>query len=334
MRRKTALLFVFASFTPLFCYEEPIFSVNNAPAGYNYTVKDFYVYDYSDDYLQAYARLHYAGPNWREFVNMTISFFKDGALVSSEKSYIDYETYGDSGMWPGTESFLDYFIKKIDFDSVLFSVSYSSRNNEPKFNRNAIAVISTAIEEPFYGGTSKISGLVQNLSGVALQFPKVFICIYIADHMVEYKYTYADAPDDSLEPLQIATFDTYMDLPAKYDSIKYLPNYSVSSTGDIVISDIGASSSELLPTSFFLSQNYPNPFNSSTTIRFSIGRSQKIKLELFDTTGKSVMTVLENDYTPGEYIARIDANNLTSGCYICVLRGNNQVLTRKMMLVR
>jgi len=333
MRNSIVVLFLFASFTPLFSYEEPVFSINNAPAGYNYIVKDFYVYKYSDDYLQAYARLHYVGPNWREFVKMNISFFKDGALVSSEQSYVDYETYGDSGMCPGTESFLNYFIKKIDFDSVLFSVSYSSRNNEPKFNGNAIAVISTSIE-PFYESTSKISGLVQNLSGVSLKFPKVFICVYIADHMVKYEYTYADAPDDSLEPSQIASFDTYMDLPAKYDSIKYLPNYNVSSTGDIIISGVGGMAEKRTVGEFSLSQNYPNPFNASTALRFSIDRPQRIKIEIYDLMGKSVMSVFNGIISKGEHSIMIEAAALSSGSYFCVLSGESKQILRKMTIIK
>ncbi len=333
MKKIIAVLFMFAVSTSLFSYEEPIFSVNNVPAGYNYTVKDFYVYKYSEDYLQAYARLYYSGPNWREFVKMTVSLFKSGALVSSDYTYIDYETYGDSGMWPGTESFIDYFINKVDFDSVLFSVSYSSRNNEPKFNRNAIAVISSAIE-PFYGSTSKISGLVQNLSGVSLQYPKVFICVYIADHMVEYKYTYADAPDDSLEPFQIASFDTYMDLPAKYDSIKYLPNYNVSLTGNIIISGVNGIAENLTVEEFSLSQNYPNPFNASTTLRFSIDRPQKIKIEIYDLMGKSVMSVFNGIVSNGEHSIIIDAAALSSGSYFCVLSGESKRILRKMTVIK
>ncbi len=334
MRRITALLFVLASFTSLFSFEEPIFYVNNIDAGYNYTVKDFYVYNYSDTRLEAFARLHYSGQMWSDFVKMTVSFFKDGAMVGSDYNYVDYSTYGSYGMWPGSETLVDYFFDKVDFDSVFFLVSYSSRNGEAKFNKNAIAVLSTAIEPPTYGSYSTVTGLIKNMSGVPIKYPKVFICVYRADKMILFDYDYADAPDYALDPLQLAAFEVYMDLPAQYDSIKYLPNYNVSSTGDIVISDIGAASSELLPTSFFLSQNYPNPFNSSTTIQFSVDRSQKVKLELFDTAGKSVMTVLENDYTPGEYSARIDASQLASGCYIVVLSGDSQVMTRKMMLVQ
>lgn len=334
MKRLVAFLLILAVSTSLFSFEEPIFYVNNVDAGNNYTVKDFYVYNYSDTRLEAFARLHYSGLMWRDFVKMTVSFFKDGEMVGSDYNYIDYTTYGSYGMWPGSETLITYFFEKVDFDSVFFLVSYSSRDGEPKFNKNAIAVLSTAIEPPTYGTQSTVSGLIKNISGVSIKYPKVFICVYRADKMILFDYDYADAPDYALDPLQLAAFEAYVDLPAQYDSIKYLPNYNVSSTGDIVISDINAATAKLLPTSFCLSQNYPNPFNSSTTIRFSIDRSQRVKLELFDTSGKSVITVLENDYPPGEYSARIDASQLASGCYIVVLSGDSQVMTKKMMLVQ
>jgi len=334
MRRIAALLFVFVSFSPLFSYEEPIFYVNNANAGDNYTVKDFYVYNYSDTRFIVYARLHYSGQMWRDFVKMTVSFFKDGAMVGSDYNYVDYSTYGSYGMWPGSETLIEYFIDKVDFDSVFFLVSYSSSTGKAKFNKNAIAVLSTAIEPPTYGKYSTVTGLTKNMSGVPIKYPKVFICVYRAEKMILFEYDYTDAPDNTLEPLQLAAFEVYIALPAQYDSIKYLPNYNVSSTGDIVISEIDAAAAKSSPTSFYLSSNYPNPFNASTSIRFLIDRSQKVKMELFDTTGKSVMTVLEEDFAPGEYIARIEANTLASGCYLCILRGDSQVTTRKIMLVK
>jgi hypothetical protein len=334
MKKVLPSLLILCCLSPSFALDDPIFQTHNAPAGYNYTVKDFYVYEYSADYLQAYARLKYSGPSWREFVKLTVSFFKSGSMVSSSMAYIDYETYGDSGMWPGSETFADYFIAKVDFDSVLFSVSYSSRNNEPKFNKYALAVISTSVE-PFWDSTYKISGLVQNMSGVFLQFPKVFLCVYLADQMIEYKYTYVDAPDDSLEPGQIASFTTYLDLPANYDSIKYLPNYSVSSSGDIIISDVEEPYQlTTAPREFSLSQNYPNPFNASTIFRFCIDRPQEVRLEVFDINGKTVMVPFSGAASVGEHVVRIEAGDLSSGVYAAVLTGEGQKVTRKITFLK
>lgn len=332
MKKIIAALFVLTASTSLFSYE-PIFYVNDTPAGYNYTVKDFYVYDYSENYFEAFARLHYSGPSWRESVKMTVSFFKDGVMTGSESSYIDYMTYGYDGMWPGSDTYMDYFFNKVDFDSVYFTVSYSTRDGKPKFNKNAMSIISTSIElNP--GSISKVSGIAQNMSGVILKSPTVFICVYRADRMIMHKYTYLDAPDYQLEPLQSASFDTYMELPAQYDSIKYLPNYNVSTTGNIIISGIKGITENLTVEGFSLSQNYPNPFNASTTLQFSVDRPQRIKMEIYDLMGKFELSAFDGILSNGHHSITINAEGLSSGSYFYVLTGENQRLTKKMTVLK
>jgi len=335
MRKSSfALLLALSISSSLFALDDPIFQTHNAPAGYNYTVKDFYVYDYSDTYLKCIATLKYSGPNWRDFLKLNISLFKNGAMVGSDYNYIDFITYGSSGMWPGSETFLDVLIMKADFDSVYFNVSYSSYSDQAKFNRNALKVLSTSIES-WIGTTYKISGLVQNTTGTGIKFPKVFICFYKSGKMIYFDYDYIDAPDNTLEPLQVSSFDTYVDMPANYDSMAYVPNYSVQSTGDIIISNLDEQNQlTATPGEFSLSQNYPNPFNASTTFRFAVDRPQNVRLEIFDITGKSVIVPFSGAVSVGEHQVIVNAGELASGSYFAVLRGESQVMTRKMMLVR
>lgn len=334
MKKTIIFLVVFLSSAVVFSYEEPIFSIHNVPAGYNYTVKDFSVYQYSENRLEGYARLYYGGLLWREFVKLSFSLFKNGSMVASDFSYLTYETYGDYGMWPGSESFIYYYFDKVDFDSVLFITSYTSRSGEPKFNKNAIAVISTAIKPPTYGTKSTISGIVQNLSGVPLKFPKVIICFYRNDKMLLFDYTYAQAPDYSLDPLEMATFEFYINIPAQYDSIKFLPNYDITLTGDIIISDIAKIGSESLIEEFSLSQNYPNPFNASTTLQFFIDHPQRIKIEIYDLMGKIALNVFDGILSEGYHSVTINAGELASGSYFYVLTGEKQRLTKKMTILK
>lgn len=44
-----------------------------------------------------------------------------------------------------------------------------------------------------------------------------------------------------------------------------------------------------------LSNAYPNPFNSSTTIKFSIPKNEKVRLEIYDIKGKLVNSIIDSE---------------------------------------
>jgi hypothetical protein len=333
MKKLIVFLTIFVSFESLFCYEEPIFNINDRDVGGGYMVKDFYVYNYSESYLQGYARLYYSGSNYRQYVSMTISFFNNGLIVGSKETFADYETYGSYGMLPGTETYLSYYIDKVDFDSVFFNVSYnSSDGTKARFNKDAIAVTNTLISS-FSGSTKKIAGIVKNLSEVALKYPSVFMCLYIGGKMVQYKMTFADAPDNSLESYQTATFYTYMDLPTSYDSIKYVPNYSPSLTGPVIISYVVHDINNIVLNNYFLFANYPNPFNMTTMIEFFLPIEGNAKLKIIDMQGREVAILMDGFQTAGYHASRWNASGLSSGTYYyCLEAGSFKSAKRALLL--
>ncbi len=89
-----------------------------------------------------------------------------------------------------------------------------------------------------------------------------------------------------------------------------------------------------LPTDIILDQNYPNPFNPATTIKFNLDRPQKVTLGVYDLTGRKVALLVNELKTAGTYHVTFDGSLLASGLYIYQLRTTNQILTRKMMLLK
>jgi hypothetical protein len=94
-----------------------------------------------------------------------------------------------------------------------------------------------------------------------------------------------------------------------------------------------------LPYTYELWQNYPNPFNPTTTIRFSLGASEKVKLEIFNVLGQRVRTLLDRWLPPGRYRKIWDARNeaglkLGSGIYFYRITAGDYVQTRKMILLK
>ena len=88
------------------------------------------------------------------------------------------------------------------------------------------------------------------------------------------------------------------------------------------------------PTSFILEQNYPNPFNPSTLIKYSITENAFVNLKVFDELGREVTTLVNAAQSLGSYEVKFNAAGLSSGVYLYRLQAGDQVITRKLMLMK
>ncbi len=89
-----------------------------------------------------------------------------------------------------------------------------------------------------------------------------------------------------------------------------------------------------LPTKFTLEQNYPNPFNPSTKIIYNVPKESQVKLEIFNILGQQVATLVNEVKPSGKYTINFDASKLSSGVYVYQLTSQNQILSKKMMLLK
>ena len=84
-----------------------------------------------------------------------------------------------------------------------------------------------------------------------------------------------------------------------------------------------------------LGQNNPNPFQNSTCIPLEIkGNNENITLNVFDSKGKMVTTLLDGKMKKGKQQVIFDASGLLSGIYFYTLQTGDAVMTRKMVLVK
>ncbi len=93
------------------------------------------------------------------------------------------------------------------------------------------------------------------------------------------------------------------------------------------------------PRSFHLAQNYPNPFNHVTHISFTLQQSAIVSLQVFNTRGQLVATLVEGTRPAGAYQTAWDGRDtqgqaVSSGVYIVRLDAGGQQATRKMILVQ
>lgn len=85
---------------------------------------------------------------------------------------------------------------------------------------------------------------------------------------------------------------------------------------------------------FSLEQNVPNPFSTSTTIRFSIPKTSKVNLKVYNLLGKEMCTLLNKQMTGGSYEEQFMVNTLSKGIYVYVLSVDGHSISRKMNKIR
>ncbi|NOY78095.1 MAG: T9SS type A sorting domain-containing protein [Calditrichaeota bacterium] len=93
------------------------------------------------------------------------------------------------------------------------------------------------------------------------------------------------------------------------------------------------------PVTPTLLTNYPNPFNGVTTIRFSISRRARVRLDIFNLTGQKITTLFDGVLPAGEKSVFWDGTNaknaaVPSGTYLCKLEidGRTQTLHKLVYL--
>jgi predicted esterase/predicted GH43/DUF377 family glycosyl hydrolase len=91
---------------------------------------------------------------------------------------------------------------------------------------------------------------------------------------------------------------------------------------------------ENIPIEFVLEQNYPNPFNPSTKIKFALPKADKVKIELYNTLGQNVKTLLNKAMKAGHHEVVFNAQNLSSGVYFYRIEAGEFQDVKKMILLR
>ncbi|PID59444.1 MAG: hypothetical protein CR986_06115 [Ignavibacteriae bacterium] len=89
-----------------------------------------------------------------------------------------------------------------------------------------------------------------------------------------------------------------------------------------------------IPNGIELAQNYPNPFNPSTSISFSIPKSDIVTLRVFDMLGQQVVELLNEQKSAGNYKVTFDASKLASGTYVYMLQVGDVSISKKMLLLK
>ncbi len=156
---------------------------------------------------------------------------------------------------------------------------------------------------------------------------------------------YFDAPQlhvldisDPVNPQEVGYYDVGGP-PVAVTSLKLVDPYALISDGvHIAVYQVdalaGVRPRHEVPHEFALRPAYPNPFNPSTLIRFSLPRTQKATLTVYDVTGRHVQTLVDGVLSVGEHRTIFDGSGLASGVYFVRLEAGTQAKTTKLLLLK
>lgn len=91
---------------------------------------------------------------------------------------------------------------------------------------------------------------------------------------------------------------------------------------------------EAIPVNYVLEQNYPNPFNPTTRINYVIEKTEHVKLEIFNSLGQKVQTLVDEIQSGGSKFVSFDASKLAAGIYYYRLTAGSFSNTKKMVLIK
>jgi len=81
-----------------------------------------------------------------------------------------------------------------------------------------------------------------------------------------------------------------------------------------------------------LFQNVPNPANNSTRISYELAKADNVTLDIYDLTGRKVLSLNEGNKSIGVHSIDVSLNNLSAGTYFYTLRTTDFSKTKKMIV--
>lgn len=85
--------------------------------------------------------------------------------------------------------------------------------------------------------------------------------------------------------------------------------------------------------------NFPNPFEHKTTIAFTLEKGNKVDLTIYDINGNIIKTIFSGIIEQGEHKIEWDGCNsnglfVCSGNYFYQLKVNNEIITKKLIIIK
>jgi hypothetical protein len=84
---------------------------------------------------------------------------------------------------------------------------------------------------------------------------------------------------------------------------------------------------------FTLGDAYPNPTNGATDFSLTVKKSGNVTVELFNTVGSKVATIINKNMIAGEHTFSFDASKLSAGVYYYTVNAGGFRVTKKLVVM-
>ena len=199
--------------------------------------------------------------------------------------------------------------------------------------------ISTNEDKDYYQSTEQAFYFIEDIENIEVGDMVSSYCNGIKVGSREWIGTYTDIP---------AMGNDNSDLTKDYCRSNQVPVFVVEKsngetyqlTGDIPSWDSNEHmlsilhEAVVLPESYGLASVYPNPFNPSTSINISLPKSVKVKLDIYDLSGKHVQSLLDGELEGGYHQIKWNADSYSSGVYFVKMIIGEYAGTQKLVLVK
>jgi len=168
------------------------------------------------------------------------------------------------------------------------------------YGQQPYAIDSVDIITPF-GSNSLASLKYDDLKVAGIQYEGIF-----GNGSIPGKVVYCAVP-----------FETYSDQQNRNEVMNRVLNYFF----EVTSIDSESKQSKPIPAAFELFQSYPNPFNPVTTIPYQLPEESEVTLEVYNTLGQKIRTLVNKSLPAGLHQVYWDGNNeknesVGSGLYL------------------
>lgn len=157
----------------------------------NFELLNFLIKDWSESSYQIIGHLKCISDIYAEWVKVYFYLYKNDVLVADDYTYIDFESYGYSGVLPYYETYFVTYFDKVDFDRIDIMLQYDIESGQDEILCDQMLQHVSYELTPTYS-IYNWEGTVSNIANYSVEFPKIHATIFRSDSLIEADYTYLD----------------------------------------------------------------------------------------------------------------------------------------------